>query len=52
MEMNFEQEILVAGIKIVDLLLAPYVKGGKIEHFAGAGIRENSTDHRVNQQCC
>ena len=35
--MNFEQEILVAGIKIVDLL-APYVKGGKVEHFAGAGI--------------
>lgn len=28
-EMNVEQEILVTGIKVVDLL-APYVKGGKI----------------------
>jgi len=28
-EMSVEQEILVTGIKVVDLL-APYVKGGKI----------------------
>ncbi|KAB0387181.1 hypothetical protein FD755_002137 [Muntiacus reevesi] len=34
--MNFEQEILVAGIKIMDLL-APYVKGGKIQHFTACG---------------
>jgi len=32
-----EQEILVTGIKVVDLL-APYVKGGKIGLFGGAGV--------------
>ena len=37
MAMSVEQEILVTGTKIVDLL-APYAKGGKIEHFVGAGI--------------
>uniref|UniRef100_A0A8D1VND6 H(+)-transporting two-sector ATPase n=1 Tax=Sus scrofa TaxID=9823 RepID=A0A8D1VND6_PIG len=37
MEMNVEQEILVTGIKVVDLL-APYAKGGKIGVFAGAGV--------------
>merc|ERR1711963_501049 len=31
-----EQEILVTGIKVVDLL-APYAKGGKIGLFGGAG---------------
>jgi F-type H+-transporting ATPase subunit beta len=31
-EMNVEQEILVTGIKVVDLL-APYSKGGKIGKF-------------------
>merc|ERR1712012_986034 len=35
-EMSVEQEILVTGIKVVDLL-APYVKGGKIL-FGGAGV--------------
>merc|ERR1711992_236730 len=33
-EMSVEQEILVTGIKVVDLL-APYVKGGKIGLFGG-----------------
>lgn len=37
MEMNTNQEILVTGIKVVDLL-APYVKGGKIGLFGGAGV--------------
>src|ERR1700709_503349 len=32
-----EAEILVTGIKVVDLL-APYAKGGKIGLFAGAGV--------------
>ncbi len=32
-----ESEILVTGIKVVDLL-APYVKGGKIGLFGGAGV--------------
>uniref|UniRef100_A0A1I8BST6 ATP synthase subunit beta n=1 Tax=Meloidogyne hapla TaxID=6305 RepID=A0A1I8BST6_MELHA len=36
-EMNVEQEILVTGIKVVDLL-APYSKGGKIGLFGGAGV--------------
>merc|ERR1739836_35238 len=36
-EMSVEQEILVTGIKVVDLL-APYAKGGKIGHFGGAGV--------------
>merc|ERR1711962_192334 len=36
-EMSAEQEILVTGIKVVDLL-APYAKGGKIGLFGGAGV--------------
>merc|ERR1712223_1559864 len=36
-EMSVEQEILVTGIKVVDLL-APYVKGGTIGLFGGAGV--------------
>src|SRR3954464_14783111 len=32
-----EAEILVTGIKVIDLL-APYVKGGKIGLFGGAGV--------------
>merc|ERR1711909_55354 len=36
-EMSVQQEILVTGIKVVDLL-APYSKGGKIGLFGGAGV--------------
>lgn len=36
-EMSVKQEILVTGIKVVDLL-APYAKGGKIGLFGGAGV--------------
>ncbi|XP_041478531.1 ATP synthase subunit beta, mitochondrial [Lytechinus variegatus] len=36
-EMSVAQEILVTGIKVVDLL-APYAKGGKIGLFGGAGV--------------
>ncbi|XP_062517474.1 ATP synthase subunit beta, mitochondrial [Corticium candelabrum] len=36
-DMSIEQEILVTGIKVVDLL-APYAKGGKIGLFGGAGV--------------
>jgi F-type H+-transporting ATPase subunit beta len=36
-EMSIEQEILETGLKVVDLL-APYVKGGKIGLFGGAGV--------------
>ena len=35
--MDVEQEILVTGIKVVDLL-APYAKGGKVRLFGGAGV--------------
>ena len=36
-EQSTESEILVTGIKVVDLL-APYAKGGKIGLFGGAGV--------------
>ncbi|XP_003383663.1 PREDICTED: ATP synthase subunit beta, mitochondrial [Amphimedon queenslandica] len=36
-DMSTDQEILVTGIKVVDLL-APYTKGGKIGLFGGAGV--------------
>ena len=36
-EQSTEKEILVTGIKVIDLL-APYSKGGKIGLFGGAGV--------------
>lgn len=36
-ELNTQQEILVTGIKVVDLM-APFLKGGKIGLFGGAGV--------------
>ena len=36
-EQSTETEILITGIKVVDLL-APYVRGGKIGLFGGAGV--------------
>ena len=36
-EQSTELEILITGIKVVDLL-APYAKGGKIGLFGGAGV--------------
>ncbi|UDF36753.1 UNVERIFIED_ORG: F0F1 ATP synthase subunit beta [Shinella sp. XGS7] len=36
-ELSPSQELLVTGIKVVDLL-APYAKGGKIGLFGGAGV--------------
>jgi F-type H+-transporting ATPase subunit beta len=36
-QMTTDQEILVTGIKVVDLL-SPYTKGGKIGLFGGAGV--------------
>ncbi|RKX77296.1 MAG: F0F1 ATP synthase subunit beta, partial [Spirochaetes bacterium] len=36
-ELSTSNEILVTGIKVVDLL-APYMKGGKIGLFGGAGV--------------
>lgn len=37
MDQSTESEILVTGIKVIDLL-APYAKGGKIGLFGGAGV--------------
>ncbi|MFM7622161.1 MAG: F0F1 ATP synthase subunit beta, partial [Alphaproteobacteria bacterium] len=36
-DQSTESEILVTGIKVVDLL-APYAKGGKVGLFGGAGV--------------
>src|SRR5699024_873029 len=36
-ELATETEVLETGIKVVDLL-APYIKGGKIGLFGGAGV--------------
>ncbi|MFP4237764.1 MAG: F0F1 ATP synthase subunit beta, partial [Rhodosalinus sp.] len=36
-DQSTESEILVTGIKVIDLL-APYAKGGKIGLFGGAGV--------------
>ncbi|XP_039488489.2 ATP synthase subunit beta, mitochondrial [Drosophila santomea] len=36
-DLSVKPEILVTGIKVIDLL-APYVKGGKIGLFGGAGV--------------
>src|SRR5690606_22394958 len=36
-ELSTKTEILVTGIKVVDLL-APYIKGGKVGLFGGAGV--------------
>ena len=36
-DQSTESEILVTGIKVVDLL-APYSKGGKVGLFGGAGV--------------
>ncbi len=37
LELNTESEMFETGIKVIDLL-APYVKGGKIGLFGGAGV--------------
>ncbi|MGL9725544.1 MAG: F0F1 ATP synthase subunit beta [Wolbachia sp.] len=36
-EQTIQEEVLVTGIKVIDLL-APYLKGGKIGLFGGAGV--------------
>ena len=36
-EQSTESEVLITGIKVIDLL-APYAKGGKIGLFGGAGV--------------
>ena len=57
-EQSTETEMLATGIKVVDLL-APYVKGGKIGLFGGAGVgktviimdRIDSTTE-IGPDCC
>jgi F-type H+-transporting ATPase subunit beta len=41
-EQSTESQILVTGIKVIDLL-APYIKGGKIGLFGGAGVGKTVT---------
>src|SRR6202046_20431 len=41
-DQSTEAEILVTGIKVIDLL-APYAKGGKIGLFGGAGVGKTVT---------
>ncbi len=41
-DQSTESEILVTGIKVIDLL-APYTKGGKIGLFGGAGVKRFSS---------
>ena len=41
-EQSTESQILVTGIKVIDLL-APYAKGGKIGLFGGAGVGKTVT---------
>ncbi len=48
-EQSTEAEILVTGIKVVDLL-APYAKGGKIGLFGGAGVGKTVLDSGADQQ--
>lgn len=36
-ELSTETEVLITGIKVIDLL-APYLKGGKVGLFGGAGV--------------
>ena len=43
-EQSTEAQILITGIKVVDLL-APYAKGGKIGLFGGAGVGTVSYTH-------
>ena len=42
-DQSTESEVLVTGIKVVDLL-APYAKGGKIGLFGGAGVGERTRE--------
>ena len=41
-ELKTSQEVLYTGIKVIDLL-EPYLKGGKIGLFGGAGVGKSST---------
>jgi F-type H+-transporting ATPase subunit beta len=41
-DQSTEAEVLVTGIKVIDLL-APYLKGGKIGLFGGAGVGKTVT---------
>ena len=48
-DQSTDTEILVTGIKVVDLL-APYAKGGKVGLFGGAGVGKTVHDHGADQQ--
>jgi F-type H+/Na+-transporting ATPase subunit beta len=46
-DLSSEVEILETGIKVIDLL-APYIKGGKIGLFGGAGVGKTVLNPRIN----
>ena len=48
-DQSTEAEILVTGIKVIDLL-APYAKGGKIGLFGGAGVGKTVSYSGTDQQ--
>ena len=48
-DQSTEAQILITGIKVVDLL-APYAKGGKIGLFGGAGRGQDGADPGTDQQ--
>ena len=48
-EQSTSSEILVTGIKVIDLI-CPYTKGGKTGLFGGAGVGKTVTMHGTDQQ--
>lgn len=46
-DMSVEQEILVTGIKVVDLL-APYAKGGKIGMCVNATVKKIKLNLKIS----
>ena len=44
-------DVLVTGIKVIDLL-APYMKGGKVGLFGGAGVGKTVINHGADSKYC
>ena len=49
-DLETETEIFETGIKVIDLL-APYIKGGKIGLFGGAGVGRQFNNGAYQQHC-
>ncbi len=50
-DQSTEAQILITGIKVVDLL-APYARGGKIGLFGGAGVGKTIISATRGRMCC